>query len=275
MSKLKSLQIIFHNGEPDGIRTYMKRLSIMKTYVVPRSCLKEARSITGIENPGIYYLINDESGSLTEIYIGQTREGINRMADHNAHKDFWNKALLFLGDSEHFTLSILSGLEKYAIKKALESNRYNVLNKVDPRYHIEEYDLPVIEEIYEEIEFIVATLGYGMINRTKDSDNVFKTSRRGVVAFGIYQKETFDVLPDSEIDFSHKVDLNKYNEMREIMLRDGTIEERDGKYYLTKILSFKSPSGASDFVLGGSTNGWNEWKKDGKTLDDVYRKNEN
>lgn len=38
-------------------------------------------------------------------------------------------------------------------------------------------------------------------------------------------------------------------------------------------MSFTSPSSASCFVLGGSTNGWVEWKdKDGKSLDEIYRK---
>ena len=38
-------------------------------------------------------------------------------------------------------------------------------------------------------------------------------------------------------------------------------------------LDFNTPSGASNFVLGGSTNGWIEWKdRDGKTLDELFRK---
>ena len=38
-------------------------------------------------------------------------------------------------------------------------------------------------------------------------------------------------------------------------------------------VSFTSPSSAAMFVLGGSTNGWVEWKnKDGKTLDELFRK---
>lgn len=50
------------------------------------------------------------------------------------------------------------------------------------------------------------------------------------------------------------------------------VKKSDGKYYLTKIVSFKSPSGAADFVLGGSHNGWLEWKdKKGKTLNELFR----
>lgn len=274
MSKSKRLEIIFHNGEPDGIRIYMRHLSTIKTYVVPRQYLSEAKSLTGIDNPGVYFLVNDEAGALAKLYIGQTRNGISRLDDHNAKKDFWNKAILFLADSDHFTLNILSGLEKFAIQKALDANRYDVDNKTVPKYKISEYDMPIVEEIYEEIEFIMATLGYRMNSATVHSNQkIFATSRRGVVAYGTYSGESFELLPDSEIDLSRTVNLESYNVKRKSLLVDGGIVQKDtGKYCLTKVISFKTPSGASDFVLGGSTNGWIEWRdKDGKTLDELFR----
>lgn len=269
MSKSKRLEVIFHNGEPDGIRTYMRHLSTIKTYVVPRQYLADAKSLTGVNNPGVYFLVNDEAGSLTKLYIGQTRNGITRLDDHNAKKDFWNKAILFLADGDYFTLNILSGLEKYAIKKALDANRYDVDNKAVPKYKISEYDLPIVEEIYEEIEFIMATLGYRMnVSTVQSNQKVFATSRRGIVAYGTYSGESFELLPDSEIDFSKAVNLESYNVKRSSLLADGGIvQKNDGKHYLTKVITFKTPSGASDFVLGGSTNGWSEWRdKDGKTF---------
>ena len=276
MSKSKRLEIIFHDGEPDGIRTYMRHLSTIKAYVVPRQYLSEAKSISGVDNPGVYFLVNDETGVLAKIYIGQTRNGISRLDDHNAKKDFWNKAILFLADSEHFTLNILSGLEKYSIQKAIDANRYDVEKKTVPKYNMSEYDFPIVEEIYEEIEFIMATLGYRMNAADNTaSKKIFATSRRGIVAHGIYSGESFEVLPDSEIDFSKAVHIASYNLKRQALLNDGTIvKKQDGKYYLVKVLSFKTPSGASDFVLGGSTNGWVEWKdSEGKTLSDLYRSN--
>ena len=80
------------------------------------------------------------------------------------------------------------------------------------------------------------------------------------------------ILKVTEIDINRAVNIESYNAKRQECLKDGTIAETDGKYYLTKIVSFRTPSGASDFVLGGSTNGWVEWKnKDGKTLDSLFR----
>ena len=275
MARSKRLEIIFHNGEPEGIRIYMRHLSTIKAFVIPRLYLAEAKKLTGVDNPGVYFLINDETGSLSKIYIGQTRNGISRLDDHNSKKDFWNKAILFLADSQHFTLNIISGLEKYAIQKAIDANRYQVDNKAVPKYQISEYDLPQVEEIYEEIEFIMVTLGFRMNDSSTQSNQlIFTTSRRGVVAKGVYSGESFDVLPGSEIDINRAVNIESYNAKRQECLRDGTITETDGKYYLNKIISFRTPSGASDFVLGGSTNGWVEWKDaNGKTLDSIFRSN--
>lgn len=275
MARSKRLEIIFHNGEPEGIRIYMRHLSTIKAFVIPRLYLAEAKKLTGVDNPGVYFLINDETGSLSKIYIGQTRNGISRLDDHNSKKDFWNKAILFLADSQHFTLNIISGLEKYAIQKAIDANRYQVDNKAVPKYQISEYDLPQVEEIYEEIEFIMGTLGFRMNDSSsQSSQEIFTTSRRGIVAKGVYSGESFDVLPGSEIDLNKTVNIESYNAKRQECLKDGTITETDGKYYLTKIVSFRTPSGASDFVLGGSTNGWVEWKDaNGKTLDSIFRSN--
>ena len=127
----------------------------------------------------------------------------------------------------------------------------------------------------EEIEFVMGTLGFRMNDSSAQSNQeIFTTSRRGVVAKGVYSGESFDVLPGSEIDINRAVNIESYNAKRQECLRDGTITETDGKYYLNKIISFRTPSGASDFVLGGSTNGWVEWKDaNGKTLDSIFRSN--
>ena len=78
----------------------------------------------------------------------------------------------------------------------------------------------------------------------------------------------------SQIDFSRRVKLEKYNAQREKLLNDGDIiADKNGVYILKVSLEFNTPSGASDFVLGGSTNGWIEWKnREEKTLDEIYRK---
>ena len=276
MAISKKLEIIYHNGQPDGIRSIRRHLSTMTTYVIPRTLLSEAKKLSGINRPGIYYLISEnDDNKIAQIYIGQTRNGVARLDDHNRSKDFWNKAIMFLADNKTFSLDMISGLEAYAIAKAHDSKRYKVENSVNPKYEIDEYDLPLIEEVYEEIQFIMATQGYKMDNSkvTLNEANILHTTRNSVAAFGVYDGENFEVIEGSEIDMSRKCHSATIEKQRQTALANGNIICVDGKYQLTVSVSFTSPSSAGMFVLGGSINGWVEWKdKDGKTLDELYRK---
>lgn len=182
---------------------------------------------------------------------------------------------MFLAESKTFTLDMINGLEKFAIIKAQESKRYKIENNVVPKYEIDEYDLAAVEEIYDEIQFIMATQGYKMndAKSTLNESDILHTTRNGITAFGIYDGEKFDVLEGSQINVDKPAHLQRYNRQRKELLSQQSIINVDGKYILKVTLDFKTPSGASDFVLGGSTNGWVEWKnKDGKTLDELYRK---
>ncbi len=276
MASSKKLEMIYYNGQPDGIRSVRRHLSTMTTYVIPRPLLAEAKKISGINRPGIYYLINEnDENKIAQIYVGQTRNGVTRLDDHNRQKDFWNKAIMFLADSKTFSLDIISGLEEYAIVKAHESKRYSVENNVRPQYEIDEYDLPIIEEIYEEIQFIMATQGYKMNGTARDLNNadILHTSRNGIKAFGIYDGEKFEVLEGSQINLDKPSNLERYNRQRAELIESGSISRVEEQYILQATITFNTPSGASDFVLGGSTNGWTEWKnREGKTLDSLFRK---
>lgn len=273
---MQKLEIICYNGQPDGIRSIRLSLSAITTYVIPRPLLAEARKITGIHSPGIYFLISEKADNkISRIYIGQTRDGVSRLDDHNRSKDFWNKAIMFLADSKNFTLDMISGLEAYTIGRAIESGQYTVENTVNPKYQIGEYDLPQIEKVYDEIRFIMATQGYRLesTRETVNEASILHTTRKGMQAFGVYDGEKFEVLEGSEINMSLKCKSATIEMQRQTALQNRDITCRDGKYTLHVSIAFNSPSSAATFAMGGSRNGWVEWKdKDGKTLDDLFRK---
>lgn len=276
MARSKKLEIIYHNGKPDGIRQVRRQLSTMTAYVIPRPLLAEAKRITGIDRPGIYYLINeDDDNRIAQVYVGQTRNGVTRLDDHNRSKDFWNKAIMFLADNKTFSLDMISGLEAYAISKITASKRYRVENAVNPRYEIDEYDLPLIEEVYEEIEFIMATQGYKMENAplSLDRGKLLYTTRNGIRGIGNYDGDQFEVLEGSEIDMSRRCHSDKIERQRQNAVQTGDIVKNGERYTLRVSVSFPSPSTAAMFVLGGSTNGWTEWKsRNGETMDALFRR---
>lgn len=277
MAISKKLEIIYHNGQPDGIRSIRRHLSTMTTYVIFQGpLLSEAKKLTGINRPGIYYLISEtDDNKIAQIYIGQTRNGVSRLDDHNRSKNFWNKAIMFLADSKTFSLDMISGLEAYVINKTTESNRYKVENSVNPRYEIDEYDLPLIEEVYEEIKFIMATQGYKMehAKTSLNEANILHTTRNRIHALGIYDDDQFEVLEGSQIDLSRTCNSKKVETQRQTAVQNGNIVKNGEHYILNVSISFASPSTAAMFVLGGSTNGWIEWKNNsGQTLDELFLK---
>ena len=276
MARSKKLEIIYHNGKPDGIRLVRRQLSTMTAYVIPRPLLAEAKKITGIDRPGIYYLINeDDDNRIAQVYVGQTRNGVIRLDDHNRSKDFWNKAIMFLADNKTFSLDMISGLEAYAISKITASKRYRVENAVNPRYEIDEYDLPLIEEVYEEIEFIMATQGYKMENDplSLDREKLLYTTCNGIRGIGNYDGDQFEVLEGSEIDMSRRCHSDKIERQRQNAVQTGDIVKNGERYTLRVSVSFPSPSMAAGFVLGGNRNGWIEWKsRNGETMDALFRR---
>ena len=203
-------------------------------------------------------------------YVLQDNKVIRIEVGEGSYKPYYLKS-----KGKTFSLDMISGLEAYAIGKAIDSKRYKVENTVNPKYEIDEYDLPLIEEVYEEIKFIMATQGYKMENTkaTLNDANTLHTTRNGVHALGVYDGEKFEVLEGSEIDMSRKYHSENIERQRQTAIQNGDILLNGNKYILNVSVPFTSPSSAAMFVLGGSTNGWIEWKnKDGKTLDEIYRK---
>ena len=203
-------------------------------------------------------------------YVLQDNKVIRIEVGEGSYKPYYLKS-----KGKTFSLDMISGLEAYAIGKAIDSKRYKVENTVNPKYEIDEYDLPLIEEVYEEIKFIMATQGYKMENTkaTLNDANTLHTTRNGVHALGVYDGEKFEVLEGSEIDMSRKCHSDNIEKLRQTAIQNGNIVCSGDKHILNVSVPFTSPSSAAMFVLGGSTNGWIEWKnKDGKTLDEMYRK---
>lgn len=103
---------------------------------------------------------------------------------------------------------------------------------------------------------------------------VFHTTRNGIAALGVYDGEKFEVLEGSQVSSVLYPSVpQSIKQQWFTALKNGDIVYQDNKHYLSKSMSFSSPSAAACFVLGASANGWTEWKdKSGRTLDELFRR---
>lgn len=71
----------------------------------------------------------------------------------------------------------------------------------------------------------MATLGYKM-NDAKQGRNqadILHTTRNGIAAFGVYDREKFEVLEGAEIDMSRKCNSDAMEKQRQVTLANGII----------------------------------------------------
>ena len=94
-----------------------------------------------------------------------------------------------------------------------------------------------------------------------------------IAALGyLNEDKTLIVFAGSEIRYSTSPNSTKLQELREDLLEQEIVEYKSGRHLFVQDYTFNSPSAATDFILGGSNNGWNYWKdENGKIINDSLR----
>lgn len=269
---LKTLTMQLIDGEADGIRICRIEGESLVTVVVPREKLSDAKGLPELPHRGIYYLLDEDHGTLSRVYAGQTTQGLTRLDSHKAKKDFWNRAVMFLDDDNNIDRDVLDALEAKAIDYVRNHGSYETDNAATPSPYVSPYKGQRVERLHEDVLFRMRVLGYDLDRQDKGPAvaSTFHTKKNGVHANGRYDKETgrFTVLAGSAIALDKPIIKN----VGAMEARKEVFGDRVERATLEDDLTFQSPSAAAVFVLGGSQNGWTEWKNDeGKTLDEVYR----
>lgn len=282
MINLKTLTLQLIDGEPNGIKICRLTGSTLVTVVIPRDLLAQAKKLPEIPKRGVYYLLDDNKGRLRRVYAGQTVQGISRLDDHYAKKDWWNTAVMFLGPDSEFSLDVVSGLERQMIAYIAEHGSYATDNGNLPNPFVSPYTESFIASLHEDILFKMGVLGYDLDavgESVTDDGIVFHTPRRGIDARGRYDSSAgkFAVLAGSQIDLDVQCGTKakptqRLEGLRASLRAEGALADDGGAWRLARDVSFDTPSAAAVFVLGGSQNGWTEWvSEDGRTLSMVYR----
>jgi hypothetical protein len=275
MIDLKTITMRLIDGDSDGIRICRVEGESLFTVIIPRNKVAEAKQLPEIPSRGIYYLLDEDHGVINSVYAGQTVQGIKRLDDHKAKKDFWNKAIMFLTDNQDLSQDALNGLEAKAIEYIAGHGDYVSRNSDVPKPYVSPYSEGYIEKLHDDVLFRMAALGYDLdrVYAGPAVSAIFHTKKLGVNGRGRYDKEAgkFTVLAGSEVALDRPIIKNQ----AVITARRELFGDSAERAVLEDDVTFPTPSAAAVFVLGGSQNGWAEWVDDnGNTLSDVYRTEE-
>jgi len=271
MAKGKTITTYLVDGNPNGIRTCFISNKICKAVVVPRAKLLDAKKRSELQQPALYILLSDSDD---KVYIGETEDFLSRIRDHETKKSFWEQAIIFVSKDNDLTKSDVKYLEYLAIGQAQITSRYNIEeNKTSPKpTNLPEHQLAFIEEFFEDICTLSTFLGIPVFEKVKrQKQELFKCKIKRIEATGFYSENGFTVLKGSKIPINTQPSY-KSKDSRAEKLINSTTDFDDEFVVLTKDLTFKSPSAASSFCRGNSSNGWIDWVNEkGQSLDEVYR----
>lgn len=127
------------------------------------------------------------------------------------------------------------------------------------------------------IDQIIALFPYvqSAYKETKECSNRhISLSVGNLLAMGYLNEDnSLTVFSGSEVRYTTSPNSSSLKELRDELLEQEITECRGGRYIFAQDYTFNSPSTATDFLLGGSNNGWNYWKVEtGQTINEVLRR---
>jgi len=290
-SRSKSINLFLMDGEPGGrIKCTLANWTGI-AYKIPRTDLEKCKGRDDLSQSGVYFLFgnSDDQPNILTVYIGQAGlrkngEGIlYRLQEHkrNPDKDYWTEAVVFTTSNNSFGPTEISYLENRFWNLATDAKRYTVKNSNDPTLgNITEEKESELEEFIDYAKIVMGTLGHMVFEpllqspsthtpesgATTIDGHIFYITRTNTNAKCRLTSEGIVVLAGSVI----RKDLVPSCPDSVKILRKDNKNNIDKDYILLRDILFKTPSGASSFVLGASSNGNIEWKtEDGRMLKDV------
>lgn len=277
MSRPQTIQIFLPGGDPQGVRVAEITTRIVRLIEVPRSLLGDFMKMPEAEQVGLYFLFGeDEERGIPRCYIGQTGSLRQRLGQHHANKDFWNRALVAVSLTNSLTNTHASYLEWLSIQQAQQADRYVLDNgNAGTRPHTPAPLEADCHEIHVTVRTLLATLGYPLFEPlaraevVERADEVFICRASDADARGLYTQEGFVVLAGSSgrLETVPSFQNHGYHRIREELLEQGVLVKDGDRIRFTRDHLFQSPSGAAACVTGRTANGWVEWKDaNGRTL---------
>lgn len=280
MAHPQTIQIFLPDGNPRGIKMAEITNRTIKAILFPRNQFEAILQRPELANVGFYFLFGVADNGHEMAYIGEAEDCAERLKQHQRNKDFWNYAVVIISQTHAFTKTHVRYLEYMAIKKAGETNRYELDNSaVSNRPHITESMEADAEDCFEIAKVLLSTLGFPLFDSVAREVvasapvDVYKLKGNGVEAEGSLVDDGFVVFKDSKVKATTVPSCHDYLiNLRNELIQSGILVQDGEAYRFTENYIFSSPSTAGGVILGRSTNGWTKWRNvNGKTLDEMKR----
>ncbi|OGA77847.1 GIY-YIG nuclease family protein [Hydrogenophaga sp.] len=285
-----SLRIFVADGDPDGLRIVERFNASARAVVFPRALLPQVKVRPELQQTGVYLLLGprpDGEGEL--LYVGEGDPILPRLQDHQSKKDFWTRAIGFVAVGGLLNKAHVQFLEARLIALARAAKRVPLDNGNFPgEPTLSEADRADMEVFLAHMLGMLPVLGVHAFESAPGAvvsgltatgpasaaPTLLYCKGKGVEATGYESTQGFVVCKGSQAvaDVVPSLETNKPARLvqREDLIDRGVVERQAGAFRFTQDYVFSSPSLASTFVLGMSSNGRTKWRDaHGRTLKEL------
>lgn len=292
MSKGQHIELFLVDGTPGGTTT--AEIIGWTGHVLsgPRSDIADILKRPEAARNGVYLLLGEDEDAIggTKCYIGKTENFSARFRDHDAKKDFWDRAILVTSKDDSFNEGHWGYLEARLVELAQLATRATLENQNAPqRRKLSEAQLSDMAAFIDRLHTVLPVLGVNVIrarqvkvNPTLSEDEspefALRLQKSGVDARAqMVNGNEFTMLAGSRVigawTGEGKAETTRrayasYRALHERLVADGSIRIENGVGVLTRDVAFTSPSTAGAVSLGRSCNGRREWTWSGGTYAD-------
>jgi hypothetical protein len=272
----KSLELYFIDGRPDGILTAEVFNWTGHVLMTPRTRIAEALSRPEAAYTGVYLLLGEREGEPLA-YIGESDNVRERIKNHDAKKDWWEKAVLVTTSANNLNKAHVRYLEARLVAKSKEVGRVPLDNSTSPpAAGLSESARANMESFLDYLWMVLPALridmflqhakpkGAAIVNATVASGPLFElvSKKHGLHAKATLADGEFVVLEGSTARLnwaSTAKGHNTYAQLRDDLEKSGVLAPQGPVCVFTASYAFSSPSAAAAVVNGRIANGRIEW----------------
>jgi len=279
ITKPRSLELFFVNGDPDGMLTATVPFQWSgHVLLTNRTQLKEALQRPEASRPGIYMLVGEnDDGAL--LYIGEGDDISQRIKNHDAKKEWWSQVVFITSNGDQLNKAHARYLESKLIVKAKNVNKIALENgNVTSLPTLSEAAQAHMEDFLENIYLVLPALKFDFfIESTRERKVSHQTNKPSI----LNQPEYFELVSRKHrikatayLENGHFIveagsearkkwggtPEHNYRKLYNKVLQQGVLSLENEKMVFTEDYSFTSPSAAGAVILGRSVNGPANWK---------------
>lgn len=275
-----TLKLFLPHGDARRLRVGEVSNWTGKALAAPRTELDDLLARDELESAGVYFLLGVDPDTGDNLaYVGEAELIRDRLKQHKA-KDFWTSVVVFVSKDENLTKAHVRYLENRLLQEAKAVGRYVLENSNGSNPKLPESDREDMEVCLARIRQVLPVWGSDLLSPIAGSSkpamqqprlicrikNATATGRRTESGFVVFAASTavLAVRPSAESQYPNTIAL------RQRLIQERTLVEKDGAYVFMKDVEFTSPSAAAAVIHGGSANGLTAWKdNNGITLKEL------